>query len=242
MTQPPSLERAIAASNRNVVRLLEDAECLLESGRFPSAYAMAVLVQEEAAKVYLLDLIRHGDVPWNEGVKKAIRDHTCKQLLAEVLDYMDVELEAIMERLAQRIPDPPDYRELPHRIKSALNIFRHEKVGAFIEGSPPFWVEDPNYDKEMLRIAEGKLDALKQDALYVRLGRNGELATEPQHAITAEMAHSAFEKAKRLRWAVSGIDEGRPGLLNYEEIREVFRFLFSDPEVLRSQGLLSDST
>ncbi len=240
MTPPPSFDRAIAASNRNVVRLLEDAERLLEWDRFPSAYALAVLAQEEAAKVYLLDLIRHGDVPWNAGVKHAIRDHTCKQLLADVLDYMDAALDSMIERIGQRLSDPPDYREVPARIKSALNIFRHEKVGAFIDGAPPYWLDDPNYAKEALSIAQGKLDALKQDALYVRLDRNGNLATEPQHAITPAMARAAYERADRLRRAASGIEEGRPALLNYEEIRELFRLLFADPDVLRSQGLLAE--
>lgn len=37
------LEQAIAASDRNVERLVDDARELFEGGRFPSAYALAVL-------------------------------------------------------------------------------------------------------------------------------------------------------------------------------------------------------
>ena len=234
------LEQAIAASYRNVERLVDDARELFEGGRFPSAYALAVLAQEEAAKVYLLDLVRLGDVPWNDGVKRAVRDHTCKHLLAEVLDYMDSELEAILERARQRLPDPPDLLRVPDRILSVLEIFRYEKVSAFIDGHPPFWIEDPKYDPGAVRIAEGRADGLKQDAIYVRLGKNGQLSSEPQHAISEEMAGQALERANRLSSAVRGIEKGTPALWNYDEVRRWLRILFTDPEVLRAQGLLND--
>ena len=42
------------AAERNAVRLAEDAELLLESGRFPSAAALAILAIEEAGKVTIL--------------------------------------------------------------------------------------------------------------------------------------------------------------------------------------------
>lgn len=234
------LEQIIVASNRNVARLIDDARELFEGDRFPSAYALAVLAQEEAAKVYLLDLVRLGDVPWTEGVRRAVRDHRCKQLLAEVLDYMDSELEAILERAHLRLPDPPDLLRVPDRILSILEIFRYEKVGAFVDGHPPFWMDDPRYDQEALRIAEGRDDALKQDAIYVRVGRNGQLATRPEHAISREMAEKALERAKRLGGAVGGIEKGGPALWNYDEVRKVFRILFTDPKVLKEQGLIDE--
>ncbi len=232
MSEHP-LDRSIAATNRNVERLAEDARWLFDFGRYPSAYAFAVLAQEEAAKVYLLDLIRGGAVPWNDGVKRAIHDHTCKQLLVMVLDYLNSETQALLERLDQKVDE-----EIPDRIRSALNIFRHEKVGAFIDGSPPCWMEPPNYEHGALRIAEGKWDNVKQDAIYVRLGKNGELGSEPHHAIVAEMAEKEIERAERLRCAVHGMEEGRQGLWRYDEVREIFRMLFTDPEILRQQGIL----
>jgi hypothetical protein len=43
-----------------------------------------------------------------------------------------------------------------------------------------------------------------------------------------------------MQWAVRGLEGGKSGLWNYEEIRELFRILFTDPEVLRQQGLLPE--
>lgn len=42
------------AAERNAMRLAEDAELLLEGGRFPSAAALAILAIEEAGKVTIL--------------------------------------------------------------------------------------------------------------------------------------------------------------------------------------------
>jgi len=48
------------------------------------------------------------------------------------------------------------------------------------------WAEDPEYDADALAVAEGELDRLKQDALYVRLARDGGAASIPQSRYVRE--------------------------------------------------------
>jgi len=80
------LEAAIRTSIQNGERLAEDAETMLDYERFPTAHALAVLAQEEYAKAFLLALVDAGALPWSADVRRALRDHICKQLLTVVLE------------------------------------------------------------------------------------------------------------------------------------------------------------
>jgi AbiV family abortive infection protein len=51
---PEQIAEGINAASSNAARLVEDAELLLERGRYPSAAALAVLAIEEAGKVSIL--------------------------------------------------------------------------------------------------------------------------------------------------------------------------------------------
>jgi AbiV family abortive infection protein len=51
---PEQIAEGINAASRNAVRLVGDADLLLESERFPSAAALAILAIEEAGKVAIL--------------------------------------------------------------------------------------------------------------------------------------------------------------------------------------------
>jgi hypothetical protein len=85
---------------------------------------------------------------------------------------MDTKSDEIVTRPVHK-PQSNDDWSIPDRVLSAIELFRYKRVEAFIDGYPPFWNEDPKYDAAALRIAEGKLDEMKQNAIYVRIGKDG---------------------------------------------------------------------
>lgn len=86
------------AAEHNAVRLAEDAELLLEGGRFPSAAALAILAIEEAGKVTILrhlSVVQDDDKARND-CWRDYRSHTKKnvswplpQLVAEGARNLD---------------------------------------------------------------------------------------------------------------------------------------------------------
>ncbi len=67
---------------------------------------------------------------------------------------------------------------LPDDVGSALEILAYEKIGRWTRNN---WVraENPNYNAAAKKIAKGRQDRCKQDALYVRIGANGRLVSTP---------------------------------------------------------------
>jgi AbiV family abortive infection protein len=76
------IQRSIRAILGNADRLAEDARSLWEMDRFPSAFALCILAQEEYGKAFLLHFVSVEAMPWNDDVQRVLRDHTSKQLLA----------------------------------------------------------------------------------------------------------------------------------------------------------------
>lgn len=58
-----NLKKSILAALENGDRLVDDAKSLLDWERFPTAYALAILAQEEYAKALLLSLVDAGAIP-----------------------------------------------------------------------------------------------------------------------------------------------------------------------------------
>ncbi|PIU22914.1 MAG: hypothetical protein COT13_05845 [Chloroflexi bacterium CG08_land_8_20_14_0_20_45_12] len=217
------LFEAISASLENGDRLLEDAQYLLDFERYPTAYALSILAQEEFAKAFLLHLIDAGAIPWNSEVRRTLRDHTCKQLFAVVMDFLEPDFDEFIRRLKG---DKSMDLRFPARISGALNIIRYEKVPRQDESA---WKmeSDPSCDPQAREVADGQIDKRKQDALYVRLAKNGQVASIPSR-IGATEATEEFEKAARLGRVLSR-HEGEISCtfsLEYEMIAETFKVLF----------------
>lgn len=175
----------------------------------------------------MLSLVERKVIPWNQHILRATRDHTCKQLLCVVMDYLNPELDEFIHRvnavvLRHELPG------IPAKVADAITILRHEKIGRWISRTW-VWAEDPEYDKEALGIAEGQRDKQKQDALYVRLAADGGLAAMPA-PVTREDVTTEIERATRFANLVDRILEGAgcPGL-DYDKVEEVFRLLFTEP-------------
>lgn len=220
------IDTSINAVIQNATRLLEDA-LYLEFNEPPvSAWFLTMIGQEELAKAFMLCLTNRDIIPWSSHILRALQDHKCKQLLCVIMDYLvpeDDEYFARLNAVLQKKGSP----SMPRRVADSLNILRHEKIGRWVSQSW-VWAEDPDYDREAIGIAEGKKDKLKQDALYVRLGKDGRLISTPMNLSRIQLADE-LERAGRYKMLVERLIEGsdHPSL-DWVDVENAFRLLFSD--------------
>lgn len=247
---------AAEACLANGERLLYDADWVHFSEHpAATTFALSMIAQEEFAKAFLLFLVDKGVVPWNTRLYRATRDHSCKQLLGLVLSYLspdwDEEKKRDEEWLAERIEhsrlldeykrsNKDDERDriwksieeiserwnfLPPAIADAIFIFRHEKIGRW-ESSTWVWEQEPQYDPVAKSLADGKLDREKQDALYVRLGRDGQVVSIPSK-VKHDDAKTAMENANRMRSFVRYMLDRNVGGIEYNKIESAFKAAFA---------------
>lgn len=172
------LTASIVACIDNGERILDDA-MQVEFQEPPCTKLMlSMIAQEEFAKAFVLLLVREDVVPWSPQLLRAMSDHACKQLVGVIIEYVDPEWETIeeLERIIRVDVDLGD--RLPPKVASAINVLRHEKIRRW-ESNSWVWAEEPEYERSILRIAEGKRDRIRQDALYVRLGGDGSVTAGP---------------------------------------------------------------
>lgn len=205
-----ALSRTINACLSNGERLLDESVTLEFSDVPATRFYLTVISQEESAKAFLIFLIREGIAPLNIAVRRALRDHTCKQLLGIVMDYVIMHWENI-EELERMIRLDGDLQgELPHEVDSALALFRYEKIGRW--ESPIWeWMEDPRYHPDAKRVANGWRDRLKQKALYVGVGSDGSVSSLPDSVPETEVTDE-HERARRyIRFVRAVSDASKEG-------------------------------
>lgn len=99
-----------------------------------------------------------------------------------------------------------------------------EKIGRW-ESNNWVWAEDPKYETSALRIAEGKKDRRKQDALYVRIGRDGRVCSTPR-TISEDETRDEFERARRYRSFVDSVLDGKASSRRYDKAMAALKILF----------------
>lgn len=219
------LVAAVRACLSNGRRLLENAQALEFSDSLATPYYLTMIAQEEFAKAFLIALVVRGVIPWDRRLLRAARNHSCKQLLCVVMDYLAPDTEEFRDRcnavvLRHELP------QIPPRVTDAINILRHEKIGRW-RGGPWVWDEDPEYDADALAVAKGEQDRVKQDALYVRLAADGGVASTPTE-VSAETLSTERDRAERLANLAEKVVAGESNLgLDYDEVEECFRVLFT---------------
>src|SRR5258708_6527470 len=125
--QGTKVKVAITASLENGDRLAEDAKSMLEWERLPTAFALAVLAQEEYAKALLLSLVDANAITWSSDVRRALHDHVCKQLTSVILDYLSPETEEFLRRHdLSRIAEKRSV--FPADVLDAIHIICHERI------------------------------------------------------------------------------------------------------------------
>ena len=218
----PCLNKTIPNVLRNGDRLVEDARQLLDLNLSPTAYALCILAQEEYAKAFLLHLVSTDSLPWSQEVRWLLHDHTCKHLVASIIDFLQPE--DLFEWIDKRVED--NYK-LPSSITDAINIIRHERSRREPESS---WLDGSGQpcDRKARKIADGYIDRNKQNAIYVEIGKNGDVVSSPDK-INKAMALEEFEKAERLGqfFSSNGEIDMASASLDLRRIVLLFRYLFN---------------
>lgn len=221
------IKKSVEAALNNGRRLLNDAEFLKHEDPPATAYFLTLIAQEEFAKAFLLTLVCRKIIPWNRYILRATKDHTCKQLLCLVLDFLNPNHEEFIERV-NAVVLRPEIPNFPKKVADAIDILRYEKIGRWIARNW-FGPHDPNYDNGAIKVADGRRDREKQDLLYVRLASDGGVAT-----VAGQMQHDLpheTDRAERFASLIERFLDGsdHPGL-DYKKVEEVFRLLFSVSE------------
>ncbi|WP_436109667.1 hypothetical protein [Neorhizobium tomejilense] len=195
--------KSIKACIANCDRLLEETYDI--EFRRPSSTRMfiSMIAQEEAAKAFILFLVKEDIMPFTLAVRRAIKDHTAKQLVGVLMDYMIMHWDNIAELDAAIEVDIANGENLPSDVSTAVELLCYEKIGKWM-GHTWAWVEDPEYDRLVEKIAEGHIDRRKQDALYVRVGRTGQIASTPA-VISHDETMAEFARASRYSFFIEGL-------------------------------------
>lgn len=189
--------KAINDCISNAKSLLDDGKMLHEIDRFNSAYLLVLLAQEESAKAFLLNLINEEIIPWIKEVERSLKDHRCKHLIGELMFYLNPSLDTVLERNKMALKDFKPV-PLPKPIVDIIKYYRHEKISRWI--SPNWWWSDnPEYEKNIKKIGEGKIERKKQNATYCKVTKEGKshlskinkLAVEEQIERTEQMLEIA---------------------------------------------------
>lgn len=188
-----ALKKAALDVFRNAERLFEDAKYLQESERFPTAYALSILAQEEYGKTFLLHLAAEQAVPWTEGLDRALRNHQCKQLVALVMEFLQ------RKDFLELLHDPDRFTgasTLPEYVLDAIHVIVHEHIQ---ELSREDWLDESSRRVHPIanRIARGILDREKQAGFYVHVGSDGTIRKTPL-MVAAEHCTSEIARTERV--------------------------------------------
>lgn len=233
---PSSVEllTSIRACIDNGERLLDDT--LRREFREPPATNLyiAMIAQEEFAKAFVLYLVREGTIPWSKKVLRAMNDHACKQLVGVILDYLNPPLDETYEQMLDRIRvEVALGDQLPRRMTDVVAILRYEKIGRW-ESPLWFWSEAPDYEPSIRKLAEGKRDRIKQDALYVRIGADGRVVSLPCDTKECD-CEEELERARSYARFLATLVEAPDYRSEYRKIKSFIALLFAEKLVVESE-------
>lgn len=194
MIDKSKLSKAVIESWQSGDRLYEDAKQLQECERFPTAYSLFILAQEEFAKSFLLQLVTDDSLPWSIGLQRALRNHNCKQLAGLIMDYIQRDDFLVL------MNDPNRFKgasTLPLHIIDAIHLIVHEFV---FKRSRSDWLyeESRKLDPIAVQIAKGMVDREKQSGFYVQLGFDGNILSTPTQ-VSATQCQAELERTHRIR-------------------------------------------
>lgn len=222
-TSPEIITATITACVTNGEKL--EAESYDLEFRDPPSLQLYVLLiaQEEFAKAFLLLLVRDGIIPFTRPLLRAMNDHVCKQLVGVVMDYIIMRWDTLEEAQRMIEADVDLGNRLPPPVESAVLLLRFEKIGRW-QSKAWEWADPPEYEREMVKLAEGSADRRKQDALYVRIGGDGRVCPPP--AIKPEEIDREKDRLSSFRYLVEAFTARNEASYRQEKaiafIREVF--------------------
>jgi AbiV family abortive infection protein len=175
----------------NADQLARGSDCLLKSGFFGPAAALAIIGQEEAGKAVLYTMIGFGLVP-EDAVPSAInraRHHQSKQLLGS----LGHALAQIAPRIRPHIDRIPDSLETREEVVQPLLSDLVSLVDNLVRS---FFAEHPDFERRLTRIAENSpLQNLKHRGLYA----------DGERSVSEVSVQEASEALADLRFSIEGI-------------------------------------
>jgi hypothetical protein len=218
-------DESIACCISNGERLLDELRSVDFLLHPATRLYLSIIAQEEFAKAFILYLVKKKIIRWDRFILRAINDHCCKQLVGVVLDFLSPDDIQFQKRLNYDFDSKFPFA-IPKKVTDAIKILKFEKINHW-ESNVRQSVETPKYDRISKSIAKGCIDKIKQDALFVRLGKNGVVTSCPE-MLTSKSAEIEFERANRFEYfAGKLLGEQNPAAFDYEEIEKVFGILFS---------------
>jgi AbiV family abortive infection protein len=221
LPQPRSddIRASIEACLANGQRLLDDALQLEFQEPASTRLMVSMLAQEEFAKAFLLFLVKEEIIPWDADLLRVMNNHSCKHLVAIVMEYLDPQWETLDDLRSLLQAEFALDGAFPKPVSSALNILYHEKMqrGDFFN--------DNDYDPDVVGIATGERDKVKQDAVYVRIDRSGRVKSTPS-GVTMNTATEEYEKAGRYQSLVNSlVTDGPKNSEQYRKLREAMKIV-----------------
>jgi AbiV family abortive infection protein len=217
---PNDIQTSIEACLANGKRLLDDALLLEFQEPASTRLMVSMLAQEEFAKAFLLFLVKQEIIPWDSELLRVMNNHACKHLVAIVIEYLDPQWDTVDELRSILDAEFALDGAFPKAVSSALNILYHEKMqrGDFFD--------DNDYDPQVVRVASGQRDKVKQDAVYVSIDRSGRVRSTPSN-VTMDAANEEYEKAGRYRWFVSSLaSDGPRDSEQFRKLREGMKIVY----------------
>ncbi|SFT71334.1 AbiV family abortive infection protein [Mesorhizobium sp. YR577] len=222
---PKTLAKTIGLCIQNADRLIEDAQMLeFEKPKSTRLY-LILIAQEELAKAFMLILVSMGVFPLSRPILRAMNDHTCKQLVGMLMEYMIAhwdDLAALDKMIEEDLDMGEDH--FPIDIASALDLLRYEKVARWETGNGVY-VGDFNSSRAAKEVANGARDRRKQDALYVRVNPDGSAKSTP-HIVTDEEVTKEAERASHYSYFVENMADGKASGHRYDKTMAALRLIF----------------
>jgi AbiV family abortive infection protein len=213
-------QKSIAACIANGERLLEEADWAMH--RESTGVALAMLAQEECAKAFVLTLVRDGILPWTDDVRRSLSVHECKHIVTLIMEWLLEVNERRLHEVASYPMDGPKY--LPPDVATAMNIYRHELIERIGKRYPERYAD---WKGPARKLADGQRDRRKQAALYVRVGDDGSLASEPSESQRAYDEELVRTKAL-LEFAKDADRRVIFAFGEYEMFTDLFAAMFKD--------------
>ncbi|GJL48896.1 MAG: hypothetical protein NPIRA01_01230 [Nitrospirales bacterium] len=212
------LLHAMRACVENGQRLHEDAEWM-GSERSTTAVALCILAQEEFAKAFLLHLVYEGTIPWTAKVRESLYNHKYKQLVGIIMEWLSPSDDEFIARLKMGTND----QIVPAPVADAMKLYVEKVLPNGHISCPP-----AASDSVAMTVVDGDRDKTKQDALYVRLSKEGEVCSIPS-PFTHEIVEAELDRTKRLGDMVGPLREGALGpVFDYALFVETMNFLLLD--------------
>jgi AbiV family abortive infection protein len=221
-TDTDRFQRSITACINNGKRLVEDAEWSYHQAS--TGLALALLAQEEAAKAFVLTLVRDAILPWTEDVHRSLSVHEGKHLVCVIMEWLFTVNEQRFNEGLKVLNTADSPTHLPPHVATAMNIYRHEMIERIGRRYPE---RCDDWRGPARKLADGKLDRKKQTALYVHIGWDGSLASEPPTSL--EAFREEMIRAKTLVEFAGDTDRKCIfAFREYELFTEIFNKMFAD--------------